>query len=97
MAAAALVHPDRLDKPSLMLAGQPEKEVSEHSHLTLAVDEMQYMLASLDLHLIMKIVSYPPRCDQSTTSRLSFKILCWFKDELCGSQGKFRMVFGVLY
>ena len=27
MAAAALVRSDRLDKPSLMLAGQPEKEV----------------------------------------------------------------------
>lgn len=69
MAAAALVRPDRLDKPSLMLAGQPEKEVSKHSHLTLAVDEIKNMLASLDLHLIMKIVSYPPRCEQSITSR----------------------------
>ncbi len=76
MAAAALVHPDRLDKPSLMLTGQPEKEVSEHSHLTLAVDEMQYMLASQVLHLIMKIESYPLWFDQSTTSQLSFKILC---------------------
>lgn len=72
MAVAALVHPDRLDKPSLMLAGQPEKEVREHSHLILAVDEMKYMLASLELHLIMKIVSYPPQCEQRTTSRLSF-------------------------
>ncbi len=73
MAVAALVHPDRLDKSSLMLAGQPEKEVSEHSHLTLVVDEKKYMLASPDLHLIMKIVSYPPQCDQSTMSGLSFK------------------------
>lgn len=70
MAAAALVRPDRLDKPSLMLAGQPEKEVSKHSHLALTADEMEYMLASLDLQLIMKIVSYPLQCDQSTTSRL---------------------------
>lgn len=70
MAATALVCPDRLDKPSLMLTGQPEKEVSERSHLALAVDEMKYMLASQDLHLIIKIVSYPLQCDQSTTSRL---------------------------
>lgn len=76
MAVAALVHPDRLDKPSLMLTGQPEKEVREHSHLIVAVDEMKYILASLDLHLIMKIVSYPPHCDRRTMSQLSFKILC---------------------
>lgn len=29
MAVAALVLPDRLDKPSLVLAGQPETEVRE--------------------------------------------------------------------
>ena len=34
-----------------MLAGQPEKEVSKHSHLTPAVDERKYMLASLDFTL----------------------------------------------
>ena len=72
MAAAALVHPDRLDKPSLMLAGQPEEEVSENSHLTLTVDERKYMLASPDSHLIMKIVPCLLQCDQSSTSRLSF-------------------------
>lgn len=83
MAAAALVHPDRLDRPSLVLAGQPEKEVREPSHHTLAVDEMKYMLASLHLHLIMKNVSYSPQCDQSIASQLSFKILCWFRDRLC--------------
>lgn len=54
MAAAALVCPDRLDKPSLMLAGQPEKEVSERSHLALAVDEIKYTLASLDFTLDYK-------------------------------------------
>lgn len=43
MAAAALVCPDRLDKPSLMLAGQPEEEVSEQNRLTPAVDEMECM------------------------------------------------------
>ena len=70
MAAVALVHPDRLDRPSLMLTGRSEEEVSKHSHPTLSVDEMKYVLASPDLHLIMKIVSYPLQCDQSTMSRL---------------------------
>lgn len=46
MAAADVVHPDRLDKPSLMLTGQPEKEVREQSHLTLTVNEMKCILAS---------------------------------------------------
>lgn len=82
MAAAALVCPDRLDKPSLMLAGQPEKEVSEPGHLTLAADETKYMLASLDLHLIMKMVSYPPQCDRITASRVSFKMISWLRDGL---------------
>lgn len=33
MAVAALVRPDRLDKPSLVLAGQPETEVRERRRL----------------------------------------------------------------
>lgn len=33
MAVAALVLSDRLDKTSLVLAGQTEEEVREHSHL----------------------------------------------------------------
>lgn len=73
MAVAALVHPDRLDKPSLMLTGQPEKEVREHSHLILAIDQMKYILTTLGL--IMKTVSYPPHCDQRAMTQLSFKIL----------------------
>lgn len=87
MAAAALVRPDRLDKPSLMLAGQPEEEVSKHSHLALTVDEMKHTLASLDSHTIMKIVSYPLQCDHSITSRLLLedflKFSNGFRDRLC--------------
>lgn len=40
MAVAALVLPDRLDKPSLLLAGQPEKEVRKHTHFIPVVDQM---------------------------------------------------------
>lgn len=35
MAVAALVLPDRLDKPSLVLAGQPETEVRERRRRSL--------------------------------------------------------------
>lgn len=51
LAAAALVHPGRLDKPSLMLTGQPEEEVSQESHLRFAgmKDEIKYMLTSKDV------------------------------------------------
>lgn len=91
MAVAALVHPDRLDKPSLMLAGQPEKEVRECSHLTPTVDEMKYISASLDLHLIMKIVSYPQQCDQRTMTRLSFKIVGFVR--VCGKYPILRMFY----
>lgn len=40
MAVAALVLPDRLDKPSLMLVGQPEKEVRRHTRFIAVVDQM---------------------------------------------------------
>lgn len=74
MAAAALVRPDRLDKPSFMLAGQPEEEVSERSRLLLTVDDMKYdMWVSVDLILIMKIASRPPQRDQ----RLQL-VFSWF-------------------
>lgn len=66
MAVAALVHPDRLDKPSLMLAGQPETEVREHSRLPLAVDVKKRMFVSAGSHSIMKIVSHPLRLEQKT-------------------------------
>lgn len=70
MAAAALVHPGRLDKPSLMLTGQPEEEVSEERHLRFAVDEAKYALASKDVHSIATIRLRPLQRDLSTTSCL---------------------------
>ena len=64
MAAAALVRPDRLDKPSLMLTGQPEEEVSRPSRLQPAVDDVKYdMWVSADLILIMKMAAQPLQRD----------------------------------
>lgn len=40
MAVTALVLPDRLDKPSLMLAGQPEKEVRKRTCFIAFVGQM---------------------------------------------------------
>lgn len=76
MVVAALVHPDRLDKSSLLLTGQPEKEVRECSCLILTVDEMKYMLASLLLAFEYE------NCLISVTVRpanhvFTFKILRW--------------------
>lgn len=48
MAVAALVLSDRLDKTSLVLAGQTEKEVRERSHLFLSC--RSNMLVILVLH-----------------------------------------------
>lgn len=50
MAAAALVLPARLDRPSLMLTGQSEEEVSRQSHLRLAEhDSKDDMLENLSM------------------------------------------------
>lgn len=59
MATAALVLFDRHDKPSLMLAGQPEEEVSSPSHLTLPANRMKKILGSLVLNLILIMAPYP--------------------------------------
>lgn len=86
MAVAALVRPDRLDKPSLVLAGQPEEEVSKRSRFTPAVDKM---LASPGFHFTMKILSHALQCDQSATSQSSSSTLARFKVPGCVSGGKF--------
>lgn len=51
MVVAALVLPDRLDKTSLMLARQPEKEVRESTRLFHS-SKRTTMFASLVLHWI---------------------------------------------
>ena len=66
MAAAALVRSDRLDKPSLMLAGQPEKEVRANGRLRVGC-------LCLDPRLIMNIGSHPLHCDQNITSLVAVR------------------------
>lgn len=61
MAGAALVLSDRLDKTSLVLAGQTEKEVRERSHLFRSC--RSNMLVILVLHWLSKWFDKEP-CEQ---------------------------------